>query len=192
MTETTEGKPEPGLIAAAAERYFPEGGPEQVQLPLFADLRERLTEFAAARGLDKAEATRMALAAGLAFLADQQTLQAVDDAAGHNAEELERLLARHIAVEADYAVMKHRLWLALQDNQTMSLRDGTLSKSVQGLRALVNKLKRDIATLEAENAGLRAQLAAAPESAPSAPAEPPPDGWLRRVQARVRRRQAGK
>lgn len=155
--ETNRG---PGLIESARERYFPAGGPERIELEVFADLRARLAAFAQARGLHEADAIRLALAAGLAFLSDQQSLSAAGAMDGHGAEELEGSLARHVALEADYAVLKHRLWLALQDNQTMSLRDGALSKSVQGLQALVNKLKGDIAALQAEKAALQASQTA--------------------------------
>lgn len=188
MTDETDNGAGQGMIEAAANRFFPEGGPEQVEVPLFGDLRQQLAEFAAARGMSEPDAIRLALAAGLAFLVDQEHLRAAGDAGGRSAEELERLLARHVTLEGDYAVLKHRLWLALQDNQTMSLRDGSLSKSVQGLQALTKKLRADIAALEAENADLRLRQPAPPDEGPPAPAESqPPVSWRARLQARLGR-----
>jgi hypothetical protein len=42
-------------------------------------------------------------------------------------------------------MMKHRLWLALQANQTMSLRDGALTATIEGLRILLERLKAKLA-----------------------------------------------
>jgi cell division protein FtsB len=92
---------------------------------------------------------------------------------GHSAEELERLLRRHIEVEADYAVLKHRLWLALQDNQVMSLRDGSLSKSVRSLERVIDKLHSYLAQLQAENTSLRSQTMADSTPGPADPAGAP-------------------
>ncbi len=179
MTENRLPNPPPGLIASAGERFFSEGGPVWVELEVFGDQLGRLRAFAQARGVTEAEALRLVLPAGLAFMADQQVLQVTGEMGGHSAEELERLLRRHVELEADYAVLKHRLWLALQDNQTMSLRDGTLSKSVQSLQLLAEKLRSDVAQLQAENATLQSQVAA--HIAPPVSTAPPPRSWTDRL-----------
>jgi len=151
MMEPSDTSNQPLILVSAANRFLSDGKPQKVEVELSPDLLKRLRDLGQEHGLAEGDAIRMAVAAGVAFLSAERAVRTASGIGERSAEEVEKLLARHIELEANYAVMKNRLWLAMQDNQAMSLRDGALTATIEGLRNVVERLKAELA--EAQKLG---------------------------------------
>lgn len=106
---------------------------------------QELAQVAATRALDEQDSLRLALGAGIRLLTAEQALRVPSAVGGHPGEEVDRFLRRRIELEGEHAVLKHRLRLALQDNQAMPLREGALTATIAGLERLVERLRAEVA-----------------------------------------------
>lgn len=187
MTEPENSSNQPEILQDAARHFLSDGTPRVAEVELAPDLLNKLQALAEARELTEAEAVLMAVAAGLSFLSGEGGSASEPGTGGQNSDEGASLRSRLVKFEASYAVMKHRLWLALQANQTMSLRDGALTAAIEGLRNVVERLKAELA--EAQKLGATTPAHAHQETRPVASLANAPRrrNLARRLWAAIRR-----
>lgn len=147
MKERNESS-QPSILEEAAERFLWDGEPRKITFDFSREHLERLRRVAERNGLTEDEALRMVLGAGLAHFTTGNGSDTKSDRTQQ--DQLTRMRSDFMSLEANYAVMKHRLWLALQDNQTMSLRDGALSATIKGLKGVIDRLKAELAEARAQ------------------------------------------
>jgi len=145
MIEQDDPSGQSDILQDAAKRFLADGPPQKAEVEIAASLLGKLNDLAASRGLTETEAIQMAIAAGLVSLEQGEVLLDGPPGGDDRAQVHERNRARLIELQGSYAVMKYRLWLALQDNKVMSLRDGAMIMTIKRLQKLVERLKGELA-----------------------------------------------
>lgn len=188
MPDEPNDPPRSAFLNQAANRFFPDGGPAKQEVELDPEQLKRIQALAESHGTTEAEAIQLAITTGLAFLAAERALQVAAAVGDHNPAEVERLLKRHIEIEGEYAVMKNRLWMALEDNKIMSFRDGALAGNVIGYQQVMQRQKGEIAALQAQVADLRSKIPADGAAPVTGSDSARPGGFWQRLLKRLRRR----
>jgi hypothetical protein len=154
------------------EKLFPKANLAKLEIELFQqDLDEMRQYLAKGKFSAENEGWRYLLAAGYTYLHGQAQLEPDDDTGAPNPVRAEENLRRLVQIEAMYAVMKHRAYVWMKDNQVMEMQTNALRIRGDGykignqdLEAEVKALKTELAQLKVRQGEVTSDQAVAPST----------------------------
>jgi hypothetical protein len=168
------------------QRFYPNAQLTRLEIELFEqDVNEMREYLKQGTFENENEGWRYLLGTGYAYLRGKERLL-LPDGSGVDPEGLAENLRRQIEIETMYAVLKQRAYVWMKDNQTMDIQTGALHNTVNGYRAVINRLREENRALKTEVKQLHKQLeqvapeSEAPIATPAPPAVSTPTPWWKR------------